>query len=168
MKFVQVMYFGDEQDYLNFKLHVDNLHLKLNDYLNKNGHELDKLYIFGNEFGYCEEILYNLFTKGKFNNYDYVIFNHCDVFIKKFNFLDHIKNEAYGRSFFLVISINQLAELCKIKPRYYSLKDTKLGKEWVDEERSQSIFHTKHVSKKEVKIVCNNEISFFRIKPFSL
>lgn len=149
MKFIHLI---PVPNHKSFDKHLDNFISKTKEYLLDHQHTIDSI-ILGpeyNDIGWCEELLFYGFQQGMFRGYDYVFFTHSDVLVKKFDFLDHTKDSAFGRSFYFVISVAKLIELCNIKVKYeFNNKRIVLP----------SIFHGKKIQESNVvQIFCDDVI----------
>lgn len=141
MKFVHVIYFSSEDNYKRFEKYAEEMYLCLKKYLEKNKHNLDKKFLInksekGKKFAHCETNLYILNKKGEFDDYNYIIFSHIDILIKKLDFLEYInENKAYGRPSFAVISKKLIKELSGIKVKF------EYEKEYLNEESKAKNFN---------------------------
>jgi hypothetical protein len=147
MKFIHLI---PVPNHKSFDKHLDNFTSKTKEYLLDHQHTVDSL-ILGPEYnniGWCEELLFYCLKKGMFNGYDYVFFSHSDVLVKKFDFLDYIKDSAFGRAYYFVVSVPKLIALCNIKVKYeFNNKKILLS----------SIFHGEKVPDCDIiKIFCND------------
>lgn len=129
-----------------FDKHINLLTSKTKDYLNERGHTLDTFLLDEtyNNLGWCEELIFSLYNKNLFTDYDYLIFSHSDILIEKFMFLDFLNQYSFGRPFYFVSSVKDIKKLCEVNVKYKHAS----GKV----KNLQSIFHGEKVGQKFIDI----------------